>query len=106
MYSTSEHGSYPNLANQIEPLMKSQRNDAIFWGHDHIFESFWAFSNESYGGTYCFTASGGGGSLKSVMDVEELGDRVWNGTKNVYGNYINIVKGSSDNRFSSQRGYE
>jgi len=104
MYSTSEHGPYPALANQMEPLMKSQRIDAIFWGHDHIFESYRAFTNETYGGTYCFMASGGGGSIKDVTNVDDMDTHVWNGTMNEYGNYINYANAQADHRFDDLRG--
>jgi hypothetical protein len=106
MYSTSEHGPYPNLADQMEPLMKKHRIDAMFWGHDHIYESYHAFSNESYGGTYCFMVSGGGGSLKKVMDPGRMGKYIWEGKTNEYGNYINNVSACIDDRFADRRGSE
>lgn len=84
--------------------MKTYRIDAMFWGHDHIFEAYHAFSNESYGGTYCFMVSGGGGSLKKVEQPEAMGARVWTGQKNEYGNYINNVSAALDNRFANLRG--
>jgi len=104
MYSTSSHGPYPELADKIEPLMKTHRIDAIFWGHDHIFEAYHAFSNESYGGTYCFMVAGGGGSPKKVEQPSTMGARVWTGEKNEYGNYINNVSAAPDNRFANLRG--
>ena len=104
MYSTSDHGPYPDLADQMEPLMKTYEIDAIFYGHDHIFEAYQAFNNESYGGTYCFMVAGGGGSLKRVDDPDKMGDRAWEGKTNEYGNLINIVAEASDDRFVGLRG--
>jgi hypothetical protein len=104
MYSTSEHGPYPEMAAVMEPIMKNYEIDAMFWGHDHIFEAYHALSNESYGGTYCFMVAGGGGSIKPVADPDEMHGRVWNGTKNEYGNYINYVQGQADGRFDDLAG--
>lgn len=106
MYSTSGHGSYPELADKIEPLMKSCRIDAIFYGHDHIFEAYNVFTNESYGGTHCFMVAGGGGSLKKVENPDTMGDRVWTGVTNEKGNYYNNVSEAPDNRFDVVRGHE
>lgn len=106
MYSTSSHGSVPQIANQMEPLMKQYQIDAIFYGHDHIFESYHAFHNLTYGGTYCFMVAGGGGSLKDVTDPGTMGSRVWVEKTNEYGNYINNVSEAQDDRFAKLRGIE
>jgi hypothetical protein len=103
MYSTSDHGSYPSLAAQLEPILWKHQVDAIFYGHDHVFESYHINATEPYGGTYAFMVSGGGGSLKDVLD---MGSRSWNGTTNAYGNLINIVAGDTEHRFEGMYGYQ
>lgn len=92
VYSTSEHGSYPALAAQLEPIMYEHKVNALFYGHDHIYERYHINATApDYPGTLAFLCAGGGGSLKPVLDPSEMGDRVWNGTTNAHGNAIHRV---------------
>ena len=45
--------------------------DAVFYGHDHHFESFLVNN------TYHFVVGGGGSSVDPMMDIEDYGDRAW-----------------------------
>ncbi len=105
VYSTSEHGPVQELQERLEPLMYKHKVNAIFYGHDHIYESYRINSSSSeYPGTYAFLCAGGGGSLKDVGDVSDMGDRVWNGTTNEYGNLVNHVRHQSNPAITSLPG--
>ncbi|MEX2683649.1 MAG: purple acid phosphatase family protein [Candidatus Sigynarchaeota archaeon] len=71
MYSTSVRGgskAEEDLAKQLEPILCKYQVDAVFYGHDHIFEAWHVNRTAPYGGTYAFLCSGGGGSIKDVKN--------------------------------------
>lgn len=109
MYSSSDHGSYPDLALQLEQIIYDYQVHAIFYGHDHIYEFYDINRTEAFH-TYAFMCSGGGGSLKQVTNPDKMGTRVWPTDPqyvNSYGNnFINISEWILDNRFQTQRGWQ
>ncbi|MBD3352983.1 MAG: hypothetical protein GF364_15985 [Candidatus Lokiarchaeota archaeon] len=109
MYSSSDHGSYPDLAEILEPIMHEQQIHAIFYGHDHIYEYYEVNGTEPHK-TYCFLCAGGGGSLKQVTNPEKMGERVWPTEQsyvNEWGNYVlEIGSWTTDDRFETQYGWE
>ncbi len=107
IYSTSSHGPYPALQQQLEPLMYKHKVNAIFYGHDHIFEAYHVNSTSpEYPGTMAIMCAGGGGSLKQVTNPDDMGDRVWNGTMNEYGNAIIHVNAQGNPAITSLAGAE
>ncbi len=71
MYSTSVRGgskAEEDVAAQLEPILCKYQVDAVFYGHDHIFEAWHVNATAPYGGTYAFLVAGGGGSIKDVMN--------------------------------------
>ena len=71
MYSMGDYGSNIDIINQLEPIFDKYQVDAVFYGHDHHFESFLVNN------TYHFVVGGGGASIDPMMDQEEYGDRAW-----------------------------
>lgn len=109
MYSSSDHGSYPGLAEQLEPIMDEYDVHALFYGHDHIFE-YYDVNATDPDHTLAFMCAGGGGSLKQVTNPEKMGDRVWPNTEeyiNDWGNNVlEIPQWTDDDRFETQYGWE
>ena len=107
MYSTSDHGPDPKMQEQLEPLMYKHKVNALFFGHDHIYESYHVNSTSTeYPGTYAFLCAGGGGSLKPVTSTPTMGERVWNGTTNEHGNFILEVQHSNNPAIHQLEGSE
>ncbi len=105
IYSTSSHGPYPALQAQLEPVMYKHKVNAIFYGHDHIFEAYHVNRTSlEYPGTMAIMCAGGGGSLKEVTNPDKMGDRVWNGTVNEQGNAIIHVNAQSNPAIASLPG--
>ena len=71
MYSMGDYGSNTDIINQLEPIFDKYQVDAVFYGHDHHFESFLVNN------TYNFVVGGGGSSVDPMMDIEDYGDRAW-----------------------------
>jgi hypothetical protein len=104
MYSTSVRGGSigeEDLAHQLEPILYKYQVDAVFYGHDHIYEAWHVNATESYGGTYTFLCAGGGGSLKNVNDPDAHTnpDHAWDSN-------INIVSDDTEGHFDDIYGYE
>jgi hypothetical protein len=76
MYSMGDFGSNEDLAKQLEPIFYEYQVDAVFYGHDHHFESFLVNGSASYGGTYHFIVGGGGGTLDPMIS-SEYETRTW-----------------------------
>ena len=105
IYSTSDHGPYPEIQAQLEPLLYKHRVNAIFYGHDHIFEAYHINrTSPEYPGTMAIMCAGGGGSLKPVTNPSIMGARVWNGTKNEHNNLIIHVNAQSNPAITSLPG--
>jgi predicted phosphodiesterase len=107
MYSDSDHGSYPDLAKQLEPIFESHNVDALFYGHDHIFEAYQVNYTTQQDGTMAFMVAGGGGGLKQVTNPEKMGSRTWETTwVNSYGNVVLIGNETqTDGRFNDTKSY-
>lgn len=76
MYSTGDYGSNRELIDQLEPIFEKHQVDAVFYGHDHHFESFYV--NRTFiTGTYHFVVGTGGAGTDDLTDKTDLGDRAW-----------------------------
>ncbi len=71
MYSMGDYASNIDIVNQLEPIFNKYQVDAVFYGHDHHFESFLVNN------TYHFVVGGGGSSVDPMMDIEDYGERAW-----------------------------
>lgn len=71
MYSMGDYASNIDIINQLEPIFNKYQVDAVFYGHDHHFESFLVNN------TYHFVVGGGGSSVDPMMDIEDYGERAW-----------------------------
>jgi acid phosphatase type 7 len=59
-YSSGAHGSDPNVDAYLVPLFESYHVDAVFQGHDHLYE------HSLKSGTHYFVSGGGGAPLNAV----------------------------------------
>ncbi|UYP46576.1 hypothetical protein NEF87_002861 [Candidatus Lokiarchaeum ossiferum] len=89
MYSTGDYGSNRILIDQLEPIFEKHHVDAVFYGHDHHFESFYV-NRSSTNGTYHFVVGTGGAGTDDLTDRTELGDRAWTGK------FLNVSEGEYD----------
>jgi len=71
MYSMGDYASNIDIINQLEPIFNKYQVDAVFYGHDHHFESFLVNN------TYHFVVGGGGSSIDPMMDIDDYGERAW-----------------------------
>ncbi len=78
MYSTGDYASNEELIDQLEPIFEKYNVDAVFYGHDHHFESFYV-NRTSSRGIYHFVVGTGGGGTDDLTAQEDLGDRAWSG---------------------------
>ncbi|MBN2151820.1 MAG: metallophosphoesterase family protein [Candidatus Lokiarchaeota archaeon] len=104
MYSTSVRGgskAEEDLAAQLEPILFKYQVDAVFYGHDHIFEAWHVNATAPYGGTYAFLVAGGGGSLKDIMDPDEHTHPA-----HAWESYTNVVSDYTDGRYDDIYGHE
>lgn len=82
MYSNGDFGSNKNLCRQLEPIFEKYGVDAVFYGHDHIFESFYNYKNNATsGGIYHFIVGGSANNFDDMYNVDSYGKRIW--TSNV-----------------------
>ncbi|MHA1674639.1 MAG: metallophosphoesterase family protein, partial [Promethearchaeota archaeon] len=80
MYSTGDYASNPELISQLEPIFIKYGVDAVFYGHDHHFETYYVNRNTSTDGIYYFTVGTGGGGIDDMTNFEDYGDRAWSGS--------------------------
>ncbi len=80
MYSTGDYSSNPELISQLEPIFTKYNVDAVFYGHDHHFETYYVNRNTSTDGIYYFTVGTGGGGIDDMTNIEDYGDRAWSGS--------------------------
>jgi Calcineurin-like phosphoesterase/Iron/zinc purple acid phosphatase-like protein C len=70
IYSSSHHGSYTGLRNDLLPLFDTHAVDIVFMGHDHDYERTTSMRNNKSvaagAGTVYVTTGGGGRSLYSA----------------------------------------
>jgi len=71
MHSMGDYSSNIDIINQLKPIFDKYQVDAVFYGHDHHFESFLVNS------TYHFVVGGGGSSVDPMMNIEDYCDRAW-----------------------------
>ncbi|MHA1613106.1 MAG: metallophosphoesterase family protein [Promethearchaeota archaeon] len=84
MYSTGDYASNPELISQLEPIFIKYNVDAVFYGHDHHFETYYVNRNTSTDGIFYFTVGTGGGGIDDLTNLEDYGDRAW------FGSVLNI----------------
>jgi 3',5'-cyclic AMP phosphodiesterase CpdA len=99
MYSMGDFTSEVKMTKILEPIFYKYGVDAVFYGHDHHFESFLVNgTDETYGGTYHFVVGGGGGGIDPLTNTEKYGDRAWPSTT--------MKVSESDGRFDEIYGHE
>ena len=98
MYSMGDFTSEVKMAKILEPIFYKYGVDAVFYGHDHHFESYLVNGTESYGGTYHFVVGGGGGGIDPLTNTEKYGARAWPSDT--------IRVSESDGRFDEIYGHE
>ena len=80
IYSTGQFGmmNYYELA--YGDLFDEYQVDAVFYGHDHLFEVYWKGKKTEWGGThYCLVGVGGGAEDYDVLNhkLEPLPSYLW-----------------------------
>ncbi|MCF2139876.1 MAG: metallophosphoesterase [Candidatus Lokiarchaeota archaeon] len=73
MYSTGDYGSNIELVNQLEPIFEENNVNAVFYGHDHHFESFYV-NHTSAQGIYYFVIGTDGAGTDDLIDKNKRGD--------------------------------
>lgn len=104
MYSTSVRGgskAEQDVAMQLEPILYKYRVNAVFYGHDHVFEAWHVNASEPYGGMMAFTVAGGGGSIKDVQNPAKHVNPL-----HAWESSINIVSDYTDGRFDDIHGHQ
>ncbi len=104
LYSTSVRGgskAEEDLAHQLEPILYKYRVDAVFYGHDHVYEAFHVNASSPHDGMLAFTCAGGGGSIKDVQNPDKHTNPL-----HAWESNINIVSNYTDGRFDDIYGHE
>ena len=67
IYSTSTHGCFYNLEEQLIPVIKKYEIKTVIYGHIHIFEHFHRTDICKPQGVHFLTIGGGGGKLEAAL---------------------------------------
>jgi Calcineurin-like phosphoesterase/Purple acid Phosphatase, N-terminal domain len=88
--STGDFACNKPLYDFFMELSEKYRIDAIFYGHDHKYESFWVHQDKNYGGTLFVCV--GANTNQTWIETKIMGDN-HGGTKYIWpGRFLNVRK--------------